>query len=288
MGQDLSMPIESMSIVVSDMEKSRIFYEKLLRLEITSKAPNHIKFRTPGADLELFELEYLNNQLGQDIGRIQGECRRAMIACNLATNADVDEVCARLKKHGVQFLSPAKLYEWNAYAAYFLDPDGHFVEIFSWNDGGPLDVVNSSDQPAIADGTASSPLTITSFCLFVTDLPQCMDFYTAKLSMDPTRLNLDDGFANFSGAGSDFSMWKLGWTENSIGYTSARVLSRFQGAVINCRLPTIGKVDEKYEELRTRGVEFFSAPANYEWGNYSTYCSDPEGNLWSLGTPTAS
>ena len=285
MSQNPNLPITSLALLVSDIERSKRFYNDLLGFEQISQNGSCARLATPGANLTLLEVEYFENKLGIKAGRIEGSCRQTMIAFHMASRKDVDEVCSRFAAHGLKFIALPKMFEWNAYAAYILDPDGNFVEVFSWHDDGPLDVVNKSDAPRFAECLASRPLTITSVCLFVRNLKQCLEYYSRALEMKATRLDIEGGFANFSGTGSDFSMWDLEWTENSIGYKSAKLISPYQGVVINCQVPSIDAVESKYEELRHCEIEIISPPEVRDWGDYSVFLSDPEGNLWSIFTP---
>lgn len=285
MAQNPDLAITSIALIVSNLDRSIRFYRDLLGLVQRAGSNDFTSFSTPGADIALWQDTYFADLLGIEAGKTEGHYRRAMIACNLASREMVDEAYARIAAQGVEFLAPPKEFEWNAYAGYFTDPDGNFIELFSWLGDGPLDVVRGTDAPRFPAGRNKLGLTATSVCLFVTDMSRCLDFYTGAMGMEPTRLNMADGFANFSGHGADFSMWDLRWTENSIGYESAKVLSRYQGAVIECQLTSQAAVDDQYQALCSRGVEFVSPPRIHEGGAYRAFFGDPEGNLWSIGAP---
>ena len=40
------------------------------------------------------------------------------------------------------------------------------------------------------------------------------------------------------------------------------------------------EVDELIEDLRNKGVTIVKEPQKVFWGGYSSYISDPDGNLW--------
>ena len=42
------------------------------------------------------------------------------------------------------------------------------------------------------------------------------------------------------------------------------------------------EVDLVIEELRAKGVEIIKEPQKVNWGGYSSYVSDPDGNLWEI------
>ncbi|MBT8317569.1 MAG: VOC family protein, partial [Lutibacter sp.] len=42
------------------------------------------------------------------------------------------------------------------------------------------------------------------------------------------------------------------------------------------------EVDQLIERLRARGVEIIKEPQKTNWGGYSSYVSDLDGNLWEI------
>ena len=42
------------------------------------------------------------------------------------------------------------------------------------------------------------------------------------------------------------------------------------------------EVDLIIEELRSKGVKVIKEPQKVNWGGYSSYVSDPDGNLWEI------
>ncbi len=42
------------------------------------------------------------------------------------------------------------------------------------------------------------------------------------------------------------------------------------------------EVDQIIEDLRTEGVEIIKEPQKVNWGGYSSYVSDLDGNLWEI------
>jgi catechol 2,3-dioxygenase-like lactoylglutathione lyase family enzyme len=287
MGQDPKLPITAVAPVVADLDRSIQFYRDMLGLELTYACQDFAKFTTAGVNLTLWKDDFIANDLGGNVGKVDGHCRRQMIACHMASKEDVEAAYRRIVGNNIDFLMPPRTFEWGAHAGYFLDPDGNFIELFAWLDQGPLDVVIDTDAPRFPAQEGGPDLTITSVCLFTSDMTRCLNFYTGVMRMQPTRLNLVDGFANFSGSGSDFSLWDLKWTERSIGYSSARLQSRWQGAIIECGLRSRLAVDEVYGKLRSGGVEFISPPEVRGWGAYAAFFADPEGNLWSLSASGA-
>ena len=51
------------------------------------------------------------------------------LAHNVRSEAEVDEILARLKNHGATILKQPQKAFWGGYSGYFSDPDGHTWEI---------------------------------------------------------------------------------------------------------------------------------------------------------------
>lgn len=56
----------------------------------------------------------------------------------------------------------------------------------------------------------------------------------------------------------------------------------YRGFTLAINLETREMVDEAFAELRELGVTITKEPAETDWGGYSGYFSDPEGNLWEI------
>lgn len=41
-------------------------------------------------------------------------------------------------------------------------------------------------------------------------------------------------------------------------------------------------IDNQYEELKTKGVEFIIPPTTQSWGQRTAYFSDPDGYIWEI------
>jgi catechol 2,3-dioxygenase-like lactoylglutathione lyase family enzyme len=55
-----------------------------------------------------------------------------MLAVELDTGDQVDELYVDLKARGLVDSGPPAVYEWGARSAYFVDPDGYIWEIYAW------------------------------------------------------------------------------------------------------------------------------------------------------------
>ena len=137
MGQDEELPITSISLIVEDIQRSITFYRDQIGLKVARVNVGFAKFESPIADLALWEAGHVRECLDIRAGAVDGKLRRTMIACRLDSASDVDAWYEELRARGVDFMTPPRHHDWNAYAAYFADPDGNIWEIFTWQEGGP-------------------------------------------------------------------------------------------------------------------------------------------------------
>lgn len=56
----------------------------------------------------------------------------------------------------------------------------------------------------------------------------------------------------------------------------------FKGFTISCNVWSEKEVDDLIETLKEKGVEVIKEPQKVFWGGYSSYVSDPDGNLWEI------
>lgn len=58
--------------------------------------------------------------------------------------------------------------------------------------------------------------------------------------------------------------------------------SGFKGFTLAYNVGSEKEVDELIEDLRNKGVTIVKEPQKVFWGGYSSYISDPDGNLWEI------
>jgi len=125
--------IDHISIRVSDFEKSKAFYDKLLKFlgfKVLGDYGDQIgwtngktRYWIGKADSEALEHGY---RIG-DIGLHH-------YAFELRNRKDVDDLQDFLKKEGVTIFDPADEYYDDYYAVFFLDPDGIKLEGMKWGE----------------------------------------------------------------------------------------------------------------------------------------------------------
>ena len=58
--------------------------------------------------------------------------------------------------------------------------------------------------------------------------------------------------------------------------------SGFRGFTLAYNTRSEAEVDEVVNDLRSKGVTVVKEPQKVFWGGYSSYVSDPDGNLWEI------
>jgi uncharacterized protein len=129
---------------VSDLKRSREFYEHLGWRRSMVKAEGVVFFQTGGMALALFP----RNELAKDATiAADGQGFSGMsLAYNTRSREEVDSVLAEARNAGATILKPAEQAFWGGYSGYFADPDGFLWEV-AWN----------PDFPISADGSIKIP-----------------------------------------------------------------------------------------------------------------------------------
>jgi len=125
--------IDHISIRVSDYEKSKAFYDKLLKF---------LGFKVLGEYGD--QIGWTNGKTRYWIGQADGQAveRGYRIgdiglhhyAFELRSRKDVDDLQSFLKSEGVTIFDPADEYYDDYYAVFFLDPDGIKLEGMKWGE----------------------------------------------------------------------------------------------------------------------------------------------------------
>jgi uncharacterized protein len=129
--------VSIVTLGVSDLERSRSFYEALGWEQTSSSVPGVIHwFRTADTYIGLFEYE----ALAED-GRIPAGSREGLGGITLAINLESDEaVIAAFQEAtaaGAAVLKPPQEAVFGGLSAYFADPDGYPWEL-AHNPGFPI------------------------------------------------------------------------------------------------------------------------------------------------------
>ena len=133
--------ISLITLGVSDLDRSREFYERLGWRRSMAGSEGIVFFQAGGMALGLYPREELAKDAtvppdGQGF-------RSVTLAYNARSRAEVDSVLEEAKAAGANILKPAQEVFWGGYSGYFSDPDGFLWEV-AWNpffvieDGGSI------------------------------------------------------------------------------------------------------------------------------------------------------
>ena len=127
---------------VSDLARSRQFYERLGWRRSMAKAEGIVFFQAGGIALALYPREELakDAKVSADGHGFTG----ISLAYNARTREEVDLVLAEAQAAGARLLKPAQEASWGGYSGYFSDPDGFLWEV-AWNPFFPI-AANGSIQ----------------------------------------------------------------------------------------------------------------------------------------------
>jgi predicted lactoylglutathione lyase len=122
--------ISLIALGVTDLSRSREFYERLGWRRSMAKAEGIVFFQTGGMALAL----YPRPDLAKD-ANITPEGNgfsRVTLAYNARNHDEVDSVLKEAKAVGAKIVKPAQEAFWGGYSGYFSDPDGFLWEV-AWN-----------------------------------------------------------------------------------------------------------------------------------------------------------
>lgn len=127
--------VSLITLGVTDLERSREFYERLGWRRSMASAQGVAFFRTGGMALSL----YPRNALAQDVGiPPEGHGFSGItLAYNARSREEVDAVLAEAVAAGAKLLKQAQEAFWGGYSGYFSDPDGFLWEV-AWNPSFPM------------------------------------------------------------------------------------------------------------------------------------------------------
>jgi hypothetical protein len=129
--------ISIITLGVSDLQRSVVFYRDGLKFPTTYRAGEGIAFfQLPGTWLALYPLAALaeDARLPNERSGFGG----FTLAHNVHSKEEADRVIQQALAAGASLLKPAGEAIWGGYSGYFADPDGHPWEV-AWNPFFPLE-----------------------------------------------------------------------------------------------------------------------------------------------------
>ncbi|MGZ8867895.1 MAG: VOC family protein [Thermoanaerobaculia bacterium] len=122
--------ISLITLGVSDLERSRRFYQDVLGLPLLESPPGVYFFELGRTWLSLFPRE----ELAADAGvPAEGSGFRSFsLAHNVRSPEEADAVMKTVADAGGKIVKRARKAEWGGYSGSFADPDGFLWEV-AWN-----------------------------------------------------------------------------------------------------------------------------------------------------------
>ena len=120
--------ISIITLGVTDIQKSRAFYENLGWKVATEKASEHIV----AFNLQAFVLVlYPRTALAEDIGiKMDSSSHPSFtLAYNVHAEDEVDRVINEARSIGAKIIKEPQKVFWGGYSSYFSDPDGYLWEV---------------------------------------------------------------------------------------------------------------------------------------------------------------
>lgn len=120
---------------------------------------------------------------------------------------------------------------------------------------------------------------LTMITLGVLNLQAQTDFYEAKFGWKKERSS-NGSISFFTLNGIQLALY--GKDELAKDATVDPIGNGFKGFTISYNTTSKNEVDRVINTLRKRGVEIVKEPQDTDWGGYSGYITDLEGNLWEI------
>ncbi len=124
---------------------------------------------------------------------------------------------------------------------------------------------------------------INAVVLFVHDFQKCLAFYRDIVGLEVVQL--ESRFAAFKMQDQDFAIIEMSEASEmvKVPMDAFEPQSGKTDRVLLCT--RVENVDDAYEALNAKGVEFTMPPTDQYWGLRTAFFKDPEGNLWEIAHP---
>ena len=120
---------------------------------------------------------------------------------------------------------------------------------------------------------------ISLVTIAVVDFDVELSFYKNTLGWTPFT-EVEKTIAFFNVGGFVFSICAKEELVKDVGYELKT--EAYKGFTIAQNLPSIKAVDDVFKSISSSNGTMVKNPAKTDWGGYSGYFSDPEGNLWEI------
>jgi uncharacterized protein len=124
------------------------------------------------------------------------------------------------------------------------------------------------------------PQRLSFVTLGARNMPVLRGFY-ASLGWSE-RPGSDDNFATYDAGGVVLALYPLDRLGAEAAPTDPLPLPGWNGITLGINVESAGAVDEAFEVAQAAGAQAIASPVRREWGGYSAYMADPEGNRWEI------
>ncbi len=121
---------------------------------------------------------------------------------------------------------------------------------------------------------------LTIITLGVSDINVASDFYENKLGWKRHGSSMGD-IVFFMLNGIQLAIYPVKELAKDATVPPADIKG-FKGFTLAHNVRSEKEVDELIASLKAKGVKVVKEPQKAEWGGYSSYISDPDGNLWEI------
>jgi catechol 2,3-dioxygenase-like lactoylglutathione lyase family enzyme len=117
--------IDAITLFVEDLERARLFYEKVFGLPVFYEDDNSAVFRFDNTLINLLQISAARDLIEPGVVAGPGVGSRFQLTIPVD---DVDAACAELAARGVELLNGPMNRPWGIRTASFADPGGHIWE----------------------------------------------------------------------------------------------------------------------------------------------------------------
>lgn len=121
--------ITLVTLGVSDLKRSRAFYEEKFGWEALPSSSDDIVFFSLRGGLQLGLFPELELAKDAEVDAKGSGFRKFSLAYNTRSEKEVDDLVADLEKKGVRVLKRPQKVFWGGYSSYVADPDNNLWEI---------------------------------------------------------------------------------------------------------------------------------------------------------------
>ena len=147
------MKIDLVTLLVDDIEACKAFYRDVVGLTIKKDSGGYVELEHANVRLALYPRRGLAEMLKE---ASLGEPRQGhtlVLSLPVDTPEDVDSTYERIVANGARSFRPPENMPWGLRAAFFLDPDGNLLEVYSSQKSRTQEIKNSRIQKSETSGS---------------------------------------------------------------------------------------------------------------------------------------